>query len=57
MKIRITVGNVSLEAELNDSPMAKKITSILPFERGFQTWSTDVLPRDIELIRHMQHKL
>jgi len=42
MKIRITVGNVSLEAELNDSPTAKKIASILPFEGGFQTWGDEI---------------
>ncbi|RLB42011.1 MAG: hypothetical protein DRH12_06665 [Deltaproteobacteria bacterium] len=42
MRIRISVGDVSLEAELNDSPTARKIASILPFEAGFQTWGDEI---------------
>ncbi len=42
MKIRITVGDVSLEAELNDTATAKKIAEILPFEGPFNTWGDEI---------------
>ncbi len=42
MKIKITVGNVSLEAELNDSATAKQIAEILPFEGPFNTWGDEI---------------
>ena len=42
MRIRITVGEVSLEAELNDTPTARKIAEILPFEGPFNTWGDEI---------------
>ena len=42
MKIRITVGSVILDAELNDSPTARKITEILPFRGDFNTWGDEI---------------
>ena len=42
MKIRIIVGKVSLEAELSDTPTAKKIAQILPFEGTFNTWGDEI---------------
>lgn len=42
MKIRITVGEVVLEGELNDSPTAKKVYEILPISTGFSTWGDEI---------------
>ena len=42
MKIRITVGEVSLKAELNDTHTARKIAEILPFEGPFNTWGDEI---------------
>jgi hypothetical protein len=42
MQIKITVGSVTLDAELNDSPTARKIASILPFKGGFNTWGDEI---------------
>ena len=42
MKIKITVGSVTLDAELNDSPTAQKIAEILPFRGGFNTWGDEI---------------
>ena len=41
MKIRITVGAVSVEAELNNTPTARRIGDILPFRGGFNTWGDE----------------
>jgi hypothetical protein len=40
-RITITVGNLTLNAELNDSPTARKIASALPFSVSFQTWGDE----------------
>lgn len=42
MKIRITVGDVSMEAELNDSPTAKKVAEALPITTPFNTWGEEI---------------
>lgn len=52
MKIKITVGNVSLEAELLDTPTAKKILNALPIETTFNTWGEEIyfeIPVEAEL--------
>lgn len=52
MKIRITVGNLSMEAELNDSPTAKKVAQALPITTSFSTWGEEIyfpIPVDAEL--------
>jgi hypothetical protein len=41
-RIRITVGDVELEAELNDTPTAKKVVDILPFRGPFNTWGDEI---------------
>jgi hypothetical protein len=41
MKIQLTVGNVTLEGELNDSPTARNIGKILPIKSGFNTWGEE----------------
>lgn len=42
MKIKITVGNVSMEAELFDTPTSKKILDVLPLETTFNTWGEEI---------------
>lgn len=42
MKIRIMVGNVELDAELNDSPTARKIAGVLPLSTPFSTWGEEI---------------
>lgn len=52
MRIKISVGSVPLEAELNDSPTARKIVSILHFEGRFHTWGDEIyfeIPINAEL--------
>lgn len=52
MKIKITVGNVTLDAELNDSPTAGKVAGILPFVGSFHTWGDEIyfpIPVDASL--------
>ena len=41
-KIIISVGNVSLEAEMLDSPTAKKILEALPFESSANVWGDEI---------------
>jgi uncharacterized protein len=40
--IRMTIGNVSLEAVLNDTETAKAIWNVLPFEVRANTWGTEI---------------
>lgn len=42
MKIRIVVGSVTLDAELNETPTAKKVGDILPFRGEFNTWGDEI---------------
>ena len=42
MRIRITAGEVSLLAELNQSPTARMIGEALPFEGTANTWGDEV---------------
>ena len=42
MKIRIVIGERSVEAELNDSPTALKIAEALPIETSFSTWGDEI---------------
>ena len=41
-KIKITVGNLTMEADLNDTLTAIKITDILPIETTFDTWGEEI---------------
>jgi len=41
-KIIISVGNVSLEAEMLDTPTAKKILEALPFESSANVWGDEI---------------
>ena len=52
MRIRITVGEVALEAELNDTATAAKIGAALPVRTSFNTWGDEIyfsIPVDAEL--------
>lgn len=42
MKIRISIGELSIKAELNDSPTALKIADALPIETSFSTWGDEI---------------
>jgi hypothetical protein len=42
MQIRITVGDLSMEAELNNSPTAKKVAEALPIITSFSTWGEEI---------------
>jgi hypothetical protein len=41
-KITIWAGDVSLEAELNDSPTARQIWDALPLEGAAHTWGDEI---------------
>ena len=41
MKIKIKIGKLSVDAELNDTPTAKKIGEALPISTGFNTWGDE----------------
>ena len=52
MRIRITVGDVALEAELNDTASATKIGAALPIRASFNVWGDEIyfsVPVDAEL--------
>ena len=41
-KVKITAGNVSMEAELNDSSTAHMIWNALPIEKHGNTWGDEI---------------
>ncbi len=52
MKIKIQINALSVEAELNDSPTAKKVAEALPITASFNTWGDEIyftIPVDAEL--------
>ena len=40
--IRITVGDIQLNAQLNDSETARKIYELLPLDCAFNTWGDEI---------------
>ncbi|MBI4965330.1 MAG: hypothetical protein HY913_18785 [Desulfomonile tiedjei] len=42
MKIKIKIGNLSMDAELNDTATAKKVADALPFTTSFSTWGDEI---------------
>ena len=42
MDIRVVIGGTTLEAELNDTPTARKIAEVLPFTTSFNTWGDEI---------------
>jgi len=52
MNIRIVIGNMALDAELNDGPTARKVAGILPLRTSFSTWGDEIyfsIPVEAEL--------
>lgn len=41
-KIAIRVGSVTMEAELHDTPTARKIAAALPIRTSFNTWGDEI---------------
>jgi len=42
MKIKITVGKLVMEAELNETATAKKVADALPIKTSFSTWGDEI---------------
>jgi uncharacterized protein len=42
MKLRITAGKVTLEAELRDTPTTRALMEAVPFEASASTWGDEV---------------
>jgi hypothetical protein len=52
MRLRIRVGALTMEAELNDSPTARKVVAALPITTSFNTWGDEIyftIPVDAEV--------
>lgn len=41
-QIKIVLGDLVLDAQLNDSPTAQEIWEALPFETSFNTWGDEI---------------
>ncbi len=51
-EIRIILGNLVLNAQLNDSPTAQEVWEALPFETSFNTWGDEIyfsIPVEMDL--------
>jgi hypothetical protein len=42
MDIRIRIGNLSMEAELHDTPTGQQIAMALPIQTSFKTWGDEI---------------
>lgn len=42
MKIKIKIGGLSMEAELNETATAKKVADALPLTTSFSTWGDEI---------------
>jgi len=50
--MNITIGTLSMEAELNETPTARKVAEALPIRATFNTWGDEIyfsIPVDAEL--------
>ena len=60
MKIRIKIGSLSAEAELNDSTTSHKIVKVLPIKTSFSTWGDEIyftIPVEAELDETAQEEV
>jgi uncharacterized protein len=58
MRIAIRIGTVAMEAELNETPTAKKIAATLPLRTSFNTWGDEIyfaIPVDADLDESAQN--
>ena len=42
MRLCIRIGNLSMEAELNDTPTAQQVAAALPIRASFNTWGDEI---------------
>jgi len=42
MEIDIKVGDVTLRAELHDTPVAREVGTLLPLQTSFHTWGEEI---------------
>lgn len=42
MKLKITIGHLILDGELNDTPTAQKVAEIIPYSTSFNTWGDEI---------------
>jgi uncharacterized protein len=42
MRMRIRVGALTMDAELNDSPTAREVAEALPITTSFNTWGDEI---------------
>lgn len=52
MEIDIKVGDVTLRAELHDTPVAREVGTLLPLQTSFHTWGEEIyfeIPLSAEL--------
>ncbi|MEJ2725640.1 MAG: cyclophilin-like fold protein [Deltaproteobacteria bacterium] len=42
MKITISIGELTMDAELNETPTAREIASVLPIKTSFNTWGEEI---------------
>ncbi len=42
MKIKIKIGSLSMDAELNETPTAQKVAEALPIKSSFNTWGDEI---------------
>jgi hypothetical protein len=55
MNLRICIGDLTIEAELNNTPTARKIAEALPISALFNTWGDEIyfpIPVTAELDDH-----
>ncbi len=60
MKIKIQISTLTIEAELNDSPTAKKVAEALPITASFNTWGDEIyftIPVDADLDETAQEEV
>jgi len=51
-QIKIVLGDLVLDARLNDSPTAREVWEVLPFETSFDTWGDEIyfsIPVEMDL--------